>query len=142
MKAERLDHIHIFVKDLAQATQFFSELLGTRFGDLGTEEGGLDLKAAIDPLGIELVEPISPDSPVTKFLEEKGEGLAGISFKVSNLEEAVSEFQSRGLRLIGRVHLGGLKEAQFHPKDCHGVLIELSEYEDQHGTVAAAHTKG
>jgi hypothetical protein len=71
-------------------------------------------------------------------VEKRGEGIVAISFKVSNLDEAVEVLQSKGLRLVGRINLGHIREAQFHPKDAHGVMIELAEYQEEHGAARAA----
>ena len=136
MKAERLDHIHIYVKDLDQAIRFFSEVLGTKFIDLG-ESKKFALKGAFCPLGLELLQPTSMDSVVGRVIERRGEGVAGISFKVPSVEEASTEMQSRGIRTVSKSRGPGVKEIQFHPKDCHGVMIEFAEYEEQHPCMAA-----
>ena len=136
MKVERVDHLHVAVKDLEEATKFFSEILGTHFSDIIIEKT-FDIKSVISPLGIELIQSISPDGVVAKSIEKKGEGLHAISLKVPDIEEAIAELQSRGMRLVGRIQLGELKEAQFHPKDAYGVMIELAEYKEQHAGVTA-----
>lgn len=137
MKVERIDHIHVAVKDLDKAISFFSQILGTNFSNTINVEK-YTLKSVISPLGLELIESTSPEGVIAKFIERKGEGVSAISFKVPNLEEAIAELQSKGLRLVGRVEQGRLKEAQFHPKDAFGVMIELCEYEDVHGAAQAA----
>lgn len=137
MKAERIDHIHVYVRDLEKAKQFFEDILGTKFsGPLANDV--LNSRAVFEPLGLELLAPTSADGLIAKTLEQRGEGIAGVSFKVSNLEEATAKLQSRGVRLVGRVERGKIKEAQFHPKDCFGVLIELCEYEEKHRALTAA----
>ena len=141
MKVEKVDHIHIYVKDLDKAIRFFSEVLGTKFtvpgeGGEGNEE--LEFTEAMDPLGLELVAPTSPDGVVGRAVERRGEGLAGLSLKVPNIEEATAEMESRGIRVVSRIQAPGIKEVQFHPRDCHGVMIELTEYEEQPACVAAA----
>jgi methylmalonyl-CoA/ethylmalonyl-CoA epimerase len=137
LKVERIDHIHVAVKDLDKAISFFSQILGTNFSNTINVEK-YTLKSVISPLGLELIESTSPEGVIAKFIERKGEGVSAISFKVPNLEEAIAELQSKGLRLVGRVEQGRLKEAQFHPKDAFGVMIELCEYEDVHGAAQAA----
>lgn len=139
MKVEKIDHIHIFVNDIEKATGFFSSLMNTKFSRiLDLEE--LNAKSAMEPLGIELISSISLDGPVAQNIKRRGEGVAAISLKVPDIEEAISELQSRGVRLVRRVEKGRLKEAQFHPKDSFGVMIELCEYQlepDAH--IAAFH---
>ena len=142
MKVERLDHVHIYVKDIDKAIAFFSEVLETKFSDfIVMAEEGSKLKATLEPLGLEIIQPTSPDSPVARSIERHGEGLAAISLKVPDIEQATAELEARGLKVVGRMKLGGLKEVQFHPKDAFGVMIELAEYEDEHGTVQAMRIK-
>ncbi|MFC1974032.1 VOC family protein [Chloroflexota bacterium] len=136
MKVERIDHIHIYVKDAKKALQFFSELFSTKFTELGTSEE-LGFASYLDSLGLELVAPTSPDSAVAKAVESRGEGIAAVSFKVPNLEEAAAEMKARGIREVSRTEGPGLKEIQFHPKDCFGVLIELAEYDEEHAVTGA-----
>jgi methylmalonyl-CoA/ethylmalonyl-CoA epimerase len=94
MKVEKVDHIHIYVKDLDKAMRFFSELLGTKFTVPGEGNEELEFKEAMDPLGLELVAPTSPDGVVGRAVERRGEGLAGLSLKVPNIEEATAEMES------------------------------------------------
>lgn len=136
MKVERIDHIHIFVKDLDKAVTFFEDILNSSFSETRHNEE-LELNWRMNTLGLELLSSSSPNGIVAKFIERKGEGLAGISLKVHNIEEAVSELQSHGIRLISRYEGGILKEAQFHPKDCFGVVMELCEYTINHGSFIA-----
>lgn len=138
MKVERVDHIHIAVRDLDEAVRFFSEILGTTFSEPIVDEKTFSIKSVISPLGLELIQSLSPDGVIAKFIEKRGEGIQAISFKVSNLEEAIAELQAKGLRLVGRIEIGRIKEAQFHPKDAFGVMIELCEYQEEHGAASAA----
>ncbi|MDP6782455.1 MAG: VOC family protein [Dehalococcoidia bacterium] len=138
MKIEKVDHIHIYVKELDKAIELFSDVLGTKFSDTIRDEENFGLKSVIDPLGLELLEGTRPESPISRHVEKRGEGIVAISFKVSNLDEAVEVLQSKGLRLVGRINLGHIREAQFHPKDAHGVMIELAEYQEEHGAARAA----
>lgn len=137
MKVEKLDHIHIYVENLEKAKELFGRLLRTSFSpDIVVDE--LKIRTSFSPFGIELIEPTSPDSVVAKAMEKGGEGLYGLSFKVDDLEQAIAELQAEGCRLVGRVEVGGIKEAQFHPKDTCGVMIELCQYEELHGAAQAA----
>ncbi len=138
MKVEKVDHFHIYVKELDKAKEFFSDVLGTKFSDTIRDEKNFGLNSVIDPLGLELIEGTRPESPITRHIEKRGEGLVAISFKVPNLDEAVEQLQAKGLRLVSRISLGHIKEAQFHPQDSYGVMIELAEYEEEHGAARAA----
>ena len=87
---------------------------------------------------MEIIEGVSKDSAVTKTIEHRGEGLAAISLKVPNIEEAIAHLESLGIRLVRRIESGKIKEAQFHPKDTFGVMLELCEYELEHGAHIAS----
>lgn len=138
MKVEKIDHLHVYVKDLDKAVAFFSNVLGTKFAGPMEAKAPLNLRTYLDPLGIELVAGTTPDGLVAKTIEKKGEGLTAICFKVPNLDEAVAELQAKGLKLVGTLSMGNLREAQFHPKDSYGVMIELCEYQATQGAVVAA----
>lgn len=149
MKVEQIDHIHVVVKELDKAVRFFSELLGTTFSEILSSppeaEGGFGVKASVcnlNGVGIELIAPYDPGSLSAKMLERRGEGIWAISFKVPDIDEAISEVESRGLRVIRRVEVGKVKEAHIHPKDAHGIMIELCEYKAQHPGFAQALGKG
>lgn len=133
MKIEKIDHVHVYVQDLTKAKDFFADLLSTRFSGVmgGSEQDGF--RSIVSPFGIELMEATSPDNVMGKAIAKRGEGLAAISLKVDNIDEAEQHFRKKGLQTIGRIDHKGLKEVQFHPKDTHGVMIELCEYDADHG---------
>lgn len=138
MQIEKLDHIHIYVRDLEKAIRRFEDLLGVQFGEVMTE--GLEhlgVKGAFATPGLDVSQPTSPGSPVAKVIERMGEGLVGgASFKVADIEASITELQSKGMTLLGKLEIGGLKEAWFHPKDAHGLLIELCEYRGENALEA------
>ena len=136
MKTLGIDHIVIAVRDIERAAKFFSELFETSFEELEPPDGG-ELKTKICSEGIELISPLTAQSPVAKFLENKGEGLYGISFRVMNVQEAADDVKRKGVRIIGKTEkakLGSsvlnLKELFLHPKDAYGVHILLTEYDE------------
>ena len=138
MKIEKIDHIHVVIKDLDKAVKFFSELLDTTFSEVLSSppeaEGGFGIKVSVCDLngvGLELIAPYDPDSLAAKTLKRRGEGIWAISIKVPNIDEAIAEVESRGLRVIKRIEVGKLKEAHIHPKDTFGIMIELCEYKAQ-----------
>jgi len=85
------------------------------------------------PLGeseLELLEPLSAESPVARFLEKRGEGIQHICIQVENIEAMMARLAAEGFKLIDtrpRIGAGGKKIAFVHPQSAHGVLIELSE---------------
>jgi methylmalonyl-CoA/ethylmalonyl-CoA epimerase len=137
IRVEKIDHIHVFVRDLDKAIKLFEEVLGTKFTEPeGSEK--LDARTAMEPIGFELIEGLSKDGAVNRAIERRGEGLAAISLKVPDIEEAIAHLEAKGIRLVRRLEGGKIKEAQFHPKDTFGVMLELCEYEIEHGAHIAS----
>ena len=126
MKVEKINYVMIMVKDLEEASKFFAELFGTEFGSY-RESKGADARIVSSPLGIELFTPLSQDGPTAKSLEHRGEGLSVLKLKVSNLEEAVADMESHGVKLVVRGQSPSGRIARFHPAGLHGVMIELVE---------------
>jgi len=154
MRPEKVDHIHIAVKDIEKAKQFFSDMFGLQFSPFPLEQSDIEdmekagsrlgetqrtIKAIIDPLGIELIEPTTPDSPMARLIEKKGEGMVGFGFKVRDLEPWIERAKAKGVRIIAQINDQGLREVHFHPKDTCGVFIELCEYDEKHPQYWASH---
>ncbi len=128
----KVDHIGIAVKSLDEALKFYENVLGIKcVAEEVVEEQ--KVKTAFLPLGdteIELLESTSDDGPIAKFIEKKGEGIQHIAYKVDDIEKALEELKSRGVRLIDekpRKGAGGAKIAFLHPKSTFGVLIEICQ---------------
>lgn len=136
MKIEKIDHVHVYVKDMKKAVAFFEAVLGSPFSEV-RHNPEVQLNWRMSQTGIELLSSTSSNGIVAKFIEHKGEGLAGISLKVADIEEAVSELESYGMRVVGKYEHGVLREVQFHPKDFFGVAVELCEYNVNHDSFIA-----
>ena len=136
MKVEKIDHLGIMVKNVKEAQKFFADLFGMKFASLGRIEE-MDAKSMIEPLGIEIFEPLSPDGASASTLKKRGEGLWLLSLKVTNLDEAMAEMDSKGIRLVRQMKTGRARMAIYHPKDIYGVMIELIEYETEHSLVSS-----
>ena len=137
MKVERIDHIHIVVKDLEAAAKFFSDLMGTQFFGPMDAGKGFNFNVSFDDLGLELLQPTAPGNPVAQHLEERGEGVAWIGLKVSNLDEAVAELRAKGISVeywrdySDPATRGDIMAARtVDPKQTHGVMLELIEYQN------------
>ncbi len=129
---KKIDHIGIAVKSIEKASELFNNILGLKVaGEEIVEEQ--KVKVAFLPLGdseLELLESTSPDGPIARFIEKKGEGIQHIAFRVDNLEKVLEKLKEEGVRLIDekpRYGAGGAKIAFLHPKSTNGILIELSE---------------
>lgn len=131
VKYLKVDHIGIAVKSLDKAMKFYRDILGLEL--IHVEEVPQEnVKVAMFKVGetyIELVEPTSPESAVAKFIERKGEGVHHIALAVEDVGEAIKELMNKGVNIIYRepkALAGGKRVVTFlHPKQAHGVLIEL-----------------
>lgn len=127
-----VDHVGVAVKDLDEAIHVYRDILGFNLEGVHTMNERM-LKIAFFSLGesrIELLQPLSPDSTVAKFLETRGEGIQHLAVKVKNVEATLEEFKSKGVVLIDekpRTGALGNKMAFVHPKSTRGVLLELVE---------------
>ncbi len=132
MKALKVDHIGIAVKNLDETLSFYTDILGLEFDGTETVEEQ-KVKVAFLPVGdteIELLESTSEDGPIAKFIEKNGEGVQHIAFQVDNIEEAIAYMQEKGMKMIDeqpRYGAGGASIAFVHPKSSHRVLVELSQ---------------
>lgn len=130
MKVSRVDHIGIAVKSIEQSKKLYVDILGlTVLGEETLAEQ--KVKVCFIPCGdseIELLEPISHEGPIAKFIDAEGEGIQHLALCVDNIEAAIAEMKKRGVRMIDekpRCGAGGAKIAFIHPEATHGVLVEL-----------------
>jgi len=126
----RIHHIGVAVNDVEKAAQLFRDLFGCRVETI-KEHGGM--KAAFVFAGdmeIELLEDHRPDSPIGKFLRNRGEGIHHFSFEVDDIEAELKALKKRGVELIdekSRIGVHGVPIAFVNPKSLHGVLVELCQ---------------
>ncbi|MCK9451419.1 MAG: methylmalonyl-CoA epimerase [Bacteroidales bacterium] len=132
MKPTHIEHIGIAVKSLDEAIPYYEQLLGSSCYAI-EEVADQRVRTAFFKIGqtkIELLESTSPEGPVGKFIEKKGEGIHHIAFAVDGLEDALEKVKAQGIRLIDeqpRKGAEGLHIAFLHPKSTFGVLTELCE---------------
>ncbi|ANU17086.1 methylmalonyl-CoA epimerase [Planococcus sp. CP5-4] len=129
---KKVDHIGIAVKDLEQVLPYYTETLGCPLMKIEEVEGQKVKVAFIDAgnIKLELLEPMSEDSPIHKFIEKKGEGIHHIAFGVDGIEERMAELRENGVKLLSdepKPGAGGAMVAFLHPKSSNGVLYELCE---------------
>ena len=129
---KRLDHIAVLVPDLEEALAFWQDQLGLSLDHVETI-ASMAVKIAFLPLGeseIELVQPISEDSGLARFLAKRGPGLHHICIEVDDIAAKLEELRIRNVRLIDEEPVtmeDGRQLAFIHPKSAGGVLIELYE---------------
>ena len=129
---KRLDHVAVLVPDLEEALAFWQDQFGLPLDHVETISG-MAVKIAFLPLGeseIELVQPITEDSGLAKFLAKRGPGLHHICIEVEDIAAKLSDLRTRGVRLIDEDPVlmdDGRQLAFIHPKNAGGVLVELYE---------------
>ena len=131
---KRIDHVAIIVRNIEQALMFYHDMLGIEpsvVKEVPTEQ----VRIAFLPMGgpggseIELIEPTTPDSSLSKFLDKRGEGMHHICLEVENIEPALQEMQEKGAAVLDKQpRIAAEGRAIFlHPKGTNGVLLELLE---------------
>jgi methylmalonyl-CoA/ethylmalonyl-CoA epimerase len=131
----RIDHVGLAVRDLQTSIEFYTACFGlTVAGQETNEEQGVReamLYVADAPGGasyVQLLEPLSPETPVGRFLEIRGPGVHHIAYGVDDLAAAIEQLRDDGVRLVDkRPRHGSLGAAMafLHPKSVGGVLTEL-----------------
>lgn len=128
----KIDHIGIATNGIDEASRFYRESLGLQLEHL-EEVPSQKVRVAMLPLGesrIELLEPTSEDSPISKFLTKRGPGIHHIAVRVEDIRSALADLKQKGARLIDeqpRPGAGGCLVAFVHPSSTGGVLLELVE---------------
>jgi methylmalonyl-CoA epimerase len=129
---KKVSHVAIAVPNVDDAARFYAEKLGLNM--VGRESvAGSKVVVGFIPVGetrIELIQPDSSDSPITKFLETRGPGLQHICFEVDDVAAELKRLEAAGVRLIDKVpHPGahGTMVGFIHPAATGGVLVELSQ---------------
>ena len=130
MNLTHIEHLGIAVKSLETAIPYYELVLGLKCYAV-EEVAEQKVKTAFFKVGqtkIELLESTDPEGPVGKFIEKKGEGVHHIAFAVPDVQAALDEAESKGVKLIDKAPRGGaegLNIAFLHPKSTCSVLTEL-----------------
>lgn len=135
MNESLVSHVGIAVKDLKKSIKIYSIITGD-YEPVIEKVASENVEVAIFSGGnkksgrVELVASTSPNSPIAKFINKRGEGLHHICIMVDDINSKLTELKSAGVRLIDETHrIGaeGKKIAFVHPESLNGVLIELEE---------------
>src|SRR5882672_9980802 len=126
----RIHHVGIVVHRLAEAYQFYRDVLGlplVREAELADQGVRAALLAAGDS-EVELLEPLGPTTPVGRFLAKRGEGLHHLCFETPDVNAALTTLKDRGVELLDTAPRKGLagQIAFLHPRACSGVLVEVA----------------
>lgn len=130
-KMMKLDHIGIAVRDLDRVLKSYQAL--------GLKESGREIikdyaiEVCMIELGeskIELIQPLSNEGLIAKFLQKRGEGIHHVAIAVEDIEEKLAQLKAQGIKLIDEQPRQGFSKRKIvflHPESMHGVLIELVE---------------
>ena len=132
MDISHIEHIGIAVKSIEEAKKYYEGVLGLKCYAI---EKVVDQKVTtaffkVGQTKIELLEPMEADSPVGKFIENKGEGIHHIAFNVDKVAESLTEVEEKGVRLIDKAPRKGAENLMIgflHPKSTCSVLTELCQ---------------
>lgn len=126
----KIDHLGIAVKDLAATMAIYRDALGLHLDgveEVPTEQVRVAMFAAGES-HVELLESTSPDGPIARAIERRGEGIHHIAFEVADIHAAMAQAKANGLQLLSeapRPGAGNTLVVFAHPKSTGGVLIEL-----------------
>jgi methylmalonyl-CoA/ethylmalonyl-CoA epimerase len=127
-----VEHIGIAVKSLAEANSLYEKLLGTApyKSEEVASEGVITSFFKVGATKIELLEGTSATSPISKFLEKRGEGIHHVAFEVEDIRAEMQRLRKEGFVLLNEEPKKGADNKLVcfvHPKGTHGVLVELCQ---------------
>lgn len=132
-----IDHVGIAVEDIDTALPVYRDSLGLPLVHRETvAEQGVD--AALLDVGeshVELLQPLTPESAIGKFISQRGPGLHHVAYRVGDIDRTLSELKESGMRLIDerpRAGIRGSRIAFVHPGSAAGVLTEIVQPAEDH----------
>jgi len=134
---DRIDHVGVAVEDLDAAIALhesaFEMALVHRevIEEQGVEAALLD----VGPNHVELLRPLAADTPVGRFLTQRGAGLHHIAYQVPDIERALSALKARGVALVDETPRSGIRNSRVafaHPRTTGGVLTEIVQPAEVH----------
>jgi methylmalonyl-CoA/ethylmalonyl-CoA epimerase len=132
MEISHIEHIGIAVKSIDEAIPYYENILGLKCYAV-EEVKDQKVKTAFFKVGqtkIELLESTDPEGPIGKFIEKRGEGIHHMAYAVKDIENAISEMESKGVQMVDkapRKGAEGLHIAFLHPRSSGSVLTEICE---------------
>lgn len=129
---EKIEHIGIAVRNISEANEIYETLLGVSpYKTEKVESEGVETSFfRCGESKIELLEATSPDSPIAKFIEKRGEGIHHIAFSVVDIKSEMERLKKEGFVLLNEIPKAGADNklvAFLHPKSANGVLVELCQ---------------
>ena len=132
MNVKRIDHVGIAIADVAAAKRLYEDLLGLKLTreETVTDQGVRTYFYPIAGVKLELLESTTPDGPIARHLEKRGPGMQHLAVEVDDIEAAIAELKAKGVRMLDDAPRRGVENTRIafvHPRDTHGVLLELVE---------------
>ncbi len=131
---EAIDHVGIAVSDFDAAVAYYAESFGMTVAheEVNEEQGVREAMLSVGGSGssIQLLAPLTPDSPIGRFIAAKGEGIQQLAYRVRDIDAVCATLRERGLRLLydePKRGTAGSRVNFIHPKSAGGVLVELVE---------------
>ncbi|WP_020386384.1 methylmalonyl-CoA epimerase [Kribbella catacumbae] len=131
---EAIDHVGIAVADFDEAVRFYAETFGMTVAheEINEEQGVREAMLSVGGSGssIQLLAPLSEDSPIARFLTQRGPGIQQLAYRVRDLDAVSATLRERGAVLLydePRRGTAGSRVNFLHPRGTGGVLIELVE---------------
>jgi len=131
----RIDHVGIAVSDLDEAVDFYARAFGmsVEHEETNAEEGVREamLRVGDSDSWIQLLAPLTPESPIGRFLDRSGPGIQQMAYTVTDIDAVCAHLRSTGVRLLydePKTGTAGSRINFTHPKDSGGVLIELVQH--------------
>jgi len=135
-----VDHVGVAVPDLDEAIAFYRDTFGlTLVHEETNEDQGVReamMAAGSTDTQIQLLAPLTPESPIARFLDRSGPGVQQVAYRVDDVEAAAEALRAKGLRVLYDVPRRGTAGSRVnfvHPKDAGGVLVELVELVEPSG---------
>jgi methylmalonyl-CoA/ethylmalonyl-CoA epimerase len=143
-----IDHIGVAVSDLDEAIAYYRDVLGMPLvhQETNTDQGVREAMMGVGDSGtcVQLLAPLSEDSPIAKFLARNGPGIQQVAYRVDDIDAVTATLRERGVRVLYETAKNGTAGARInfvHPKDAGGVLVEMVEIKRAEiKQPAAAHT--
>jgi methylmalonyl-CoA/ethylmalonyl-CoA epimerase len=131
---EAIDHVGIAVADLDAAVRYYGEMFGMTVAheEINEEQGVREAMLSVGESGssIQLLAPLSDDSPIARFLDQRGPGIQQLAYRVRDIDAVCATLRERGAELLYDEPRHGTSNSRvnfIHPRSAGGVLVELVE---------------
>jgi methylmalonyl-CoA/ethylmalonyl-CoA epimerase len=133
----RIDHIGVAVEEIDAALALYRDsfALDVAHREVVEEQGVEAVLLDVGENHVELLAPLSDDTPVGRFLARQGPGLHHVAYQVGDIDAALAACRDAGLRLIDeqpRVGIRSSRVAFLHPRATGGVLTEIVQPAEDH----------